>query len=371
MNWALVFLSLDVANIVCSAIFGARFVLARPKQPIAQLIALICFNSICHTILSRYDYRYWIPAAYHLDVGAVEPVLNLLRNLTPGLFMVLCFTMFADSRHFPRWLLGLFGLQMVLEVLRHAQLPFGQVITQALPALLQTIFVMAALYWTVVDWRSDLVDTRRRSRAIVVLIIGVNIIGQSLLLRAVIDPNTIANYHALVFFQALALPVTLSMILRLNDADLVELVEPGRAPVRPETPVPALSLETGAALARLKALMETEGLYRKASLSLRDLTALVGLPEYRVRKLIHEELGFPNFNAFLHHYRIGEACRQLSDPGKRRTPILTIALSTGYQSVNTFNRAFREVTGMTPSDYRTKAFGSPAAPSEKSSPETA
>ena len=36
----------------------------------------------------------------------------------------------------------------------------------------------------------------------------------------------------------------------------------------------------------------------------------------------------------------------------RLIPILSIALSTGYQSINTFNRGFRDVMGMTPSAYR-------------------
>jgi AraC-like DNA-binding protein len=80
-----------------------------------------------------------------------------------------------------------------------------------------------------------------------------------------------------------------------------------------------------------------------------------GVPEYRLRKLIHEQLGFANFNAFLHAWRIREACEQLRDPARRRTPILTVALSVGYQSVNTFNRGFREVMGTTPSAWRAQS----------------
>jgi len=79
---------------------------------------------------------------------------------------------------------------------------------------------------------------------------------------------------------------------------------------------------------------------------------LVGAPEYRLRKIIHEQLGYQNFNAFLHEYRIRDACQQLRDPKMQRIPILTIALSIGYQSINTFNRGFREILGMTPSAYR-------------------
>ncbi len=120
-----------------------------------------------------------------------------------------------------------------------------------------------------------------------------------------------------------------------------------RRPARhPSTP------KTGPALARLAALLEDEQICRQPGLSLKALADRVGLPEYRLRRLIHEQLGYRNFNALLHHYRIKEACRQLRDPDLRRTPILTIALSVGYESVNTFNRGFLEIMNLTPSAYR-------------------
>jgi AraC-like DNA-binding protein len=60
----------------------------------------------------------------------------------------------------------------------------------------------------------------------------------------------------------------------------------------------------------------------------------------------------------------------LRDPKMQRIPILTIALSTGYQSVNTFNRGFREIVDMTPSAYR--ALSEPPVPPnpQKISPKT-
>jgi len=107
-------------------------------------------------------------------------------------------------------------------------------------------------------------------------------------------------------------------------------------------------------LARLTSLMESDRLYREPSLSLKHLADRVRVPEYRLRKIIHEQLGHSNYNAFLHRYRVQDACGQLRNPTMRRIPILTIALSVGYQSINTFNRGFRDVTGMTPSAYRSQ-----------------
>ena len=83
----------------------------------------------------------------------------------------------------------------------------------------------------------------------------------------------------------------------------------------------------------------------------------MAIPEYRLRRVIHERLQYRNFNALLHRYRIEEACALLADPQRRHLPILTIALSVGYNSINPFNRAFRELKGMTPSEFRAGASG--------------
>jgi len=78
----------------------------------------------------------------------------------------------------------------------------------------------------------------------------------------------------------------------------------------------------------------------------------LAIPEYRLRALINKRLGYRNFNALLHEYRLRDACAWLADPTKAHLPILTIALEVGYQSVAPFNQAFREAKGCTPSVYR-------------------
>ena len=109
-------------------------------------------------------------------------------------------------------------------------------------------------------------------------------------------------------------------------------------------------------ISALVRLLDEDHVYRRPKVSIRSLADELGLPDYRLRKLIHEELGFRNFNVFLHHYRLREACQMLSDPDQIRMPILTIALTVGYQSINTFNRAFREIIGDTPSAFRARSL---------------
>ena len=150
------------------------------------------------------------------------------------------------------------------------------------------------------------------------------------------------------------------VLFQLMGADVGWFVA-GQAP-RPQ-PERSSSAESQrrAALGRLMRLLEDEQVCQEPGLSLQGLADRVGLPVYRLRRLIHEELGYQNFNALLHDYRVKAACVQLSDPDLRRTPILTIALSVGYSSVNTFNRGFREIMQVTPSAYRSLALASDVA----------
>ncbi|HEY1927427.1 MAG TPA: helix-turn-helix transcriptional regulator [Caulobacteraceae bacterium] len=368
MSWPLFFLALDIATIVTGAIFGARVLARRPKLASAQLIALIAFNSVCYVVLARYEYRYWIPPPYQFDIGDWAGVFNFARNLTPGLFMVLCFNLFSDKTSFPRWLLVTFAMEMLLEVIAYRHAPRSGALVplalRAIPAILQTVFVAFALYWTVSNWSADLVEGRRRARIITTIIIGFNIVGSSLLLRVLIDQDSMANYVAHLALVGANLLITIFLLIFSTDHDLSLPLE---TPKVRRVAVPPASAEVADALARLNHRLDVEHIHRRPSLTLKDLADLVGLPEYRMRKLIHEQLGFQNFNAFLHDYRIRDACQQLRDPQMRRVPILTIALSTGYQSINTFNRGFREVMGMTPSAFRALDTTPPPTPPQKAS----
>jgi AraC-like DNA-binding protein len=275
--------------------------------------------------------------------------------------------MFADRPRFPRALLGLFALEIILE------LPMGWGLAgRVVPGLLQGLFAVFAIYWTVADWRADLIQSRRRARAIIAAVIGLNIIGSSVLLRVVIAQDSYANYQAHLALVISNLLIILVILMLVRDDDLQDVLGAESAAARPQsTLLPAADPETTAILARLAPLMEVERVYQRPSLALKDLAVLVGTPEYRLRKVIHEQLGYPNFNVFLHHYRIRDACQQLRDPARRRIPILTIALSTGYQSINTFNRAFRDLMDVAPSAYRSQeAAAAPPTP-KKISPQTA
>ncbi len=362
LNWPLILLAIDVAAIVCAALLCGRLLASQPRLRSAQLICLIAFCTGCGVLLGHQEYGPWMPPAFRIDLGRWAGALNLARNMTPGLFMLLCFTLFTDGRRFPRWLLVLLAAQLVLEEPGRAIIPSGwryaRLATQTTPALLQTVFAGFALYWTVADWRVDLIERRRRTRLLTLVVSGLLTLVSGLLTRVLINPDSPANYAVHVALTLADLTILTFVLFQLTEVDVGRYLafEPASTARRQ----PTAGADAGPALARLTTLLETDRVWQEEGLSLRQLADRVGLPEYRLRKLIHEQLGYRNFNALLHDHRVREACRQLGDPGLRRTPILTIALSVGYASVNTFNRGFREIMGVTPSVWRAETLGGAA-----------
>ena len=86
------------------------------------------------------------------------------------------------------------------------------------------------------------------------------------------------------------------------------------------------------------------------------LAAELAVPEHRLRQLINQRLGHRNFAAWLNGHRVEAARERLADPALVALPVLTIAMDLGYGSIAPFNRAFREATGMTPTDFRRQAL---------------
>lgn len=86
-------------------------------------------------------------------------------------------------------------------------------------------------------------------------------------------------------------------------------------------------------------------------ISLRSLAKTFGYNEKYLSHCLHELTGV-HFSKLLSLYRVEHAKKLLSD---KHNNIAGIAMQCGFSAVNTFNRTFREMTGMTPSQYRKTA----------------
>lgn len=82
------------------------------------------------------------------------------------------------------------------------------------------------------------------------------------------------------------------------------------------------------------------------SISLKDVAAFTGFNEAYFSRLFKDIYG-KNFNVFLKEYRV-KKCEHLL---MQANTITEAALSSGFNSVTTFNRVFKEVKGCTPREF--------------------
>ena len=212
-----------------------------------------------------------------------------------------------------------------------------------LPKLVGLAFVIHALLTVYVGARSDLDVTRLRLRYVVLWSTGTYILLK-LLLDAFVEGSA-AQAPA----ELLAGLVRALLAFGLIAASLSvrpDILRPPR--VDPQAPV--LDPRLAEALHRL---VEEGAIYREEGLTIGALATRMAVHEYKIRQLINDQLGFRNFNAFLNHYRVREARRLLADPETRHRNVAEVAFEVGYRSLAPFNKAFKEATGQTPTEFRT------------------
>jgi AraC-like DNA-binding protein len=223
-------------------------------------------------------------------------------------------------------------------------------------ALAMLACIGAAIWQVVRGWRDDLVEPRRDLRrwaGIGIGLYGALALVVELAVRGLDIGLLLPALHvAGIGLVALALALliarrSLAVVLGLQEAPAPAAVP--TAPPEPAVPTAALP---SPARRRLEQAMAEPALYRREGLTLAALAQELQTGEDSLRRLINHELGFRNFNDFLHHHRLAEAAPRLA---AEQLPILSIALECGYGSIGPFNRAFRQRFGMTPSEYRAAA----------------
>lgn len=204
------------------------------------------------------------------------------------------------------------------------------------------LFMVGHLTWRLVSDRSgDLIDRRRRARtAVVALLAGQLLADLCVDLFLGLDWESqafsIAQNSALLVFVAWLSSLDLSRRSTIVRAAAPAMVDP------------VLS-------GRLKQLMEVERLHLDPTLSFGAFVRAMGASERPVRRLI-SDLGYDHFRTFVNAWRVGEARRQLADPARTHDKLVGIALDSGFASLPSFNRVFKDMEGRTPSAFRAAAL---------------
>jgi len=131
--------------------------------------------------------------------------------------------------------------------------------------------------------------------------------------------------------------------------------------LRPEAalPVPALpvaKLPLPSALKEkglwLKKTLEANSFYKDPELTLNVLAEKLELTTHELSRIINTALK-KNFHEFISEYRVADVVQKMQDPAYDHITLLGIAYDSGFNSKSTFNRIFKENTGLSPAEYKT------------------
>jgi len=101
----------------------------------------------------------------------------------------------------------------------------------------------------------------------------------------------------------------------------------------------------------LKNAIKANLYYRDPELSLSSLAEKLELGPHELSRIINTVLK-RSFNDFINEHRVADVIQKMQDPDFAHITLLGIAYESGFNSKTTFNRAFRQMTGKGPFEYK-------------------
>lgn len=279
------------------------------------------------------------------------PVQVALRFIGTGAAFFVTWMLVAifldDKRYGWVWLLSgtLITVGLWAVSLNMAFAPFVRVYAVLHYGAMTALFVSSA--------RGDLMNARRRIRPAISIILLIFSVGVSLTSSQIHHAPAIpvALGHSTAF---LIVALTFALwSLKANIQHWPGETEPSTAP----SPLQRAQ-EQSVLIRRIQSEMQG-GVWQVEGLTVSALALRVKAPEHQVRRAINQELGHRNFASFINAARIDAAKARLSAPDAADQSIQEIAYDVGFASLGPFNRAFRDATGLSPSDFRKLADGQP------------
>lgn len=283
--------------------------------------------------------------------GFIRSILLMCTHTMPVFLWLLGKQLFDDEFNLRRWpMFGKVALSLLASFYIYVFLiRGGGGYLQMTSHVIALIFIVHVLVSVMLTWRNDLIEQRRVARFWFVLLVGLFF----LMLDLVELSRTGLNRHQIFMLMNASIclvgtSVTAALLFCYELSSKPDVV----AETKPGNPRYSRLIPQENALAKkLHRFIEDAG-YLQSDLTIGKLADQLECAEHHLRKLINQSLGYTNFNAFLNHYRIEAARKRLVESS---LPVLTIALDVGYGSIASFNRAFKEILGTTPTAYRTAA----------------
>ena len=309
-----------------------------------RLAAIFALGSAAHALTAT--------TGFTVPLTPWQAALIAVSTANAVVFWLFARALFDDSFQLRRWHLVPWAAVASLSLVNCLVLAPAQLVHPRIPAIAMTVvslaFVGLAVGQAIASWSADLVEDRRRLRVFVVVATaiyaavnaGLQFLGEG-------APGTVSTAHnAILAAVVIALAGSL---LRIRGETIFPVADTPRAATAPASEPEIADRKLADALMHL---MADERIYRHDGITIGTLATKLAVPEYKLRRLINQQLGYRNFNVFLNNHRIEEAKAALADPSQAEVPVITIAMDAGFQSLGPFNRAFKATTGVTPSEYR-------------------
>lgn len=102
---------------------------------------------------------------------------------------------------------------------------------------------------------------------------------------------------------------------------------------------------------KMERLMQEDKTYLNENLDLRAFANELSVEPNLVSHVLNNHL-HKTFFKYINDYRVEEVKRRMGDPVFSHLTILAIAFESGFNSKTSFNRIFKQMTGMTPTQYQ-------------------
>ncbi len=318
--------------------------------------ALLVLNCVCLLV---------VMFPYGFESTLLNYVLGRIGAATPALLWLFAHALFTDDRKVTvlEWFF-LISYILARGVATYANLD-NDGAENSLFNLMSLYGLLVALglavhviYLAMREFRHDLLEERRVIRGPFAAGLGV---VMALLVAALLSPQFLSEADSSRFSEVVFLISKILIFLFFLAINLLTLQ------LAPDTQLVVANNanETGKYANRELQLAESdlelvqeldrrmmqEKLFVKPELTIGQLAEYLSVQEYKLRVIINRELGYRNFNQFLNHYRINEACTHLEKKTSYRN-ISIVAQDVGYVSLSTFNQAFKKLKGVTPTEYK-------------------
>lgn len=101
---------------------------------------------------------------------------------------------------------------------------------------------------------------------------------------------------------------------------------------------------------KIETIMQQDMLFKDTKLNLSRLSVVLDVNSSYISKAIRYK-GFPNFNTYLNIYRINYVKKLFTETDFQKATLMYIYTEAGFSNQSTFNRVFKQIEGITPSEY--------------------